>query len=139
MSRKRVNSQAPAPNLASLHPVGPARFTVERFLSNCTDATRAFLTENWAEGNQLLVDEIPIDGLPPVVILACYARQYGVDLVDDYDRLLGQYWWNIAEVFHPDKFFASSIVLMEDNHGSSPSDESFDAINISNIYEELFP
>lgn len=118
--------------------VGRARFTVERFLSNCSPATKEYLLENWAESNQLLVEEIPPDGLPPVVILAAFTRLYDVELVDNYDELLNKYWWESPDIFHPDKFFASSVCIMDEN-GTSPDLESFEAINIPTIYEELFP
>lgn len=138
MARNRVNSQPPTTNLLGLQPVGPARFTVERFLGNCSESSKQFLLENWAEGNILGIDEIPVDALPCVVIMACYARQYGVDIVDNYTELLDKYWWELPDCFHADKFFASCICIL-DERGEAPSDESFESINIPNLYEEFFP
>lgn len=139
MTRKRAQSTAPVAESAPPVPVlGPARYTVARFLSNCTDQGYYYLVNNWREGNQLQSDEIPSDCLPPVVILACYARQYGVDLVDDYVHLLDRYWEELREFEHPDKYFSSCIVILDET-GGAPSDEAFEGINIPNIYEELFP
>lgn len=138
MARKRDHLTAPVRESAPVPTLGPGRYTPDRFLSNCSDETYWYLVNSWKEGNQLIVDEIPIDGLPAVVILAAYARLYGVDLVDDYKALLDAYWWNVAEVFHPDKFFASCIIHL-DEYGAAPELESFQTIHIERIYEELFP
>lgn len=144
MSRDRPKAtrwrevRPPAREPARIAPTGPARYTVERFLSDCCESTERYLRENWAEGNQLLVDEIPTDALPPVVMLACYARQYGVDLVDDYTVLLDRYWEEAADFYHPDKFFSSSILVMDET-GAVPEEVSFETINIPAIYEELLP
>lgn len=137
MARKRVNPRPAAPTVERPAPVlGPARYTVPRFLSNCTDETYWYLVNNWKEGNQLDSYDIPVDGLPAVVILACYARQYGVDLVDDYVALLDRYWETIKETAHPDKFFASCITILDET-GQAPDDISFETIKVEQIYEEL--
>lgn len=119
-------------------PTGKARFTVERFLSDCCEKTRKYLVGQWKQGNQLVARKVPFDGLPPVVILAAYAKLYGVELVDDYDALLDRYRENIEECCHPDKFFSSCILLLADR-GQIPSDEAFESINVPNLYEELLP
>jgi hypothetical protein len=135
-TRKR---QPPAPEPQPNTPAtGPERYTGARFLSNCAPDSEEWLREQWTEGNQLRSEQIPVDALPPVLILACYAREYGVELTDDYDLLLSRYDDNIASVFHPDKFFASSISLLA-GRGQVPSDEAFESIHIPTIYEELLP
>lgn len=118
--------------------IGPARFTVARFLSDCCEETRTFLIEQWSEGNQLVARRVPVDGLPPVVILSAYAREYGVELVDDYDALLERYQENIADCCHPDKFMASCICILKERY-QVPEDEAYEVINIPKIYEELLP
>lgn len=119
-------------------PMGRARYGVTRFLSNCSDDSYWYLVNNWKEYNQLVVEEIPDDAIPAVVILACYARQYEVEIVDNYSGLLDLYWDNVGRLRHPDKFFASCILIL-DEYGRVPGEEAFESINIPNIYEELFP
>ena len=136
MTRKRIKSQPPAREPAPAPTLGPARYTATRFLSDCSDETYWFLVNNWKEGDQLDSYGIPVDGLPAVVILAAYARQYGVDLVDDYVALLDRYWETLKETYHPDKFFASCIVILDET-GQSPDEVSFETIRIPSIYEEL--
>jgi hypothetical protein len=138
MARKRPESDRPAREPARPATLGPARYTVERYLSDCSPRSAAYLRENWGEGNQLFAEEVPTDALPCVVIFACYARQYEVELVDDYTRLLDRYWDEIKEFAHPDKFFSSSIVIMDET-GATPTLEAFESINIPNLYEELLP
>lgn len=138
MARKRPETRPPAREPAQPATVGPARYTVARFLSNCSPESAAYLHENWAEGNQLSSDEVPTDALPCVVMFAAYARQYGVELVDDYSRLLDRYWEEISEFFHPDKFFSSCIVILDET-GNAPTEEAFESINIPKLYEELLP
>ena len=138
MPRKRHETGRSAREPAAPATTGPARYTVERYLSDCAPQSAAYLRENWAEGNQLFADEVPTDALPCVVIFACYARQYGVDLVDDYTRLLDRYWEEIKEFAHPDKFFSSCIVI-QDETGASPTDEAFESIKIPDLYEQLLP
>lgn len=134
--RKRV---APTPEPSPVPPsTGPGRFTVERFLCNCTDATKELLLANWREGNQLVAKRVPIDALPAVLILASYAYDYGIELVDDYDALIERFLMYRSDCAHPDKFMASCITILYER-GLSPDDESFEAINIPNLYEELFP
>ena len=136
VKRKRA---APTPEPQPMAPaIGPKRYTGARFLSNCEPDTEEWLREQWGEGNQLRSEQIPADALPPVLILACYAREYGVALVDDYDLLLSRYDANVATVFHPDKFFASCISLLA-GRGQVPSDEAFESIKVPTIYEEFFP
>ena len=138
MSKKR-SKPSPAPAVQREQPeTGPDRFTVFRFLSDCADATREYLLAQWAEGNQLESGRVPVDGLPPVVILATYARSYGVELVDDFEVLIDKYRDNIRDCAHPDKFFASCCSLLFDR-GMYPDEVSFQSINIPSIYEELFP
>lgn len=119
-------------------PVGPDRFTVERFMSNCTDATKKFLIHNWKEGNQLVARKVPVDGLPVVLIIAAYARDYDVELVDDYEALIQRYLDHVDQCWHPDKFMASCITILYER-GLSPSDEAFEAVKIPELYEEFFP
>lgn len=138
MARKRDHLTPPTRESAPVPTLGPGRYNATRFLSNCSDETYWYLVNNWKEGNQLVTEDIPIDGLPAVLILACYARQYGVDLVSDYNALMDAYWWNVAEVQHPDKFFASCIIHL-DEYGAAPDPVSFDTIKIERIYEELLP
>ena len=139
MSKRNRFQSAPAAREPAPAPtVGPARYSATRFLSDCSDGTYWSLINNWKEGNQLNSEEIPTDGLPPVVILSCYARQYGVDLVDDYERILDRYWESVADVRHPDKFFASCIIILDETK-QVPDDESFESIRIHEIYEELLP
>ena len=138
MSRKRRETGRSACEPAPVVAGGRARYTPARYLSDCSAETEAYLRENWAEGNQLNSDEVPTDGLPCVVMLACYAREYGVELVDDYVRLLDRYWEEIKEFAHPDKFFSSSIVIMDET-GATPEEASFESICIPAIYEALLP
>ncbi len=137
-TRRRTRSaQAPSAP-APVRPVGRARYTVERFLSDCSEPTRQWLLDQWGEGNQLRVDDIPPDALPPVLILAAYGLTYEVDLVDDFDALIEKYCEEEDYIFHPDKFMASCIIIL-DEKGQMPSQEAFDAINLEAIYEELLP
>ena len=117
-------------------PTGRSRFTVERFLSDCCEETRTFLVKQWGLNNVLNPSTIPVDGLPPVIILAAYARTYEVDLTTDYDYLIDRYQERMSEVCHPDKYLCSCIVILH-GRGQFPGDEAFEAINIPNIYEEL--
>lgn len=138
-ARKRVDTRRSSPAYAPpVATIGPGRYTPGRFLSDCSEDTRDFLVSNWSEGNQLVARRVPVDGLPPVVLLACYARQYGVELVDDYEALLERYWENVGECYHPDKFMASCIIHLH-ARGLAPGDEAFESVNIPKIYEELFP
>jgi hypothetical protein len=115
---------------------GRARYTVERFLSDCSPATAKLLRAAWANGDQLAARRVPADGLPCVLILASYARVYGVELVDDFDALLERYKELESEFYHPDKFFGSCICLLA-AHGQWPDEVSFESIGIPHIYEEL--
>lgn len=138
MARHKRNAHVEPKATAPAPPTGPKRFTAARFLSNCSDRSQEYLTTNWRNYEQLNSDEVPTDALPAVVIIACYARTYGVDLVDDYTRLLDRYWEEIDECFHPDKFFASCIVILDETE-QVPDDLSYETIGIPAIYEELFP
>lgn len=119
-------------------PIGPDRYTVDRFLSDCTERSREYVIINCKEFNQFVADEVPADALPPVVMLACYARQHGVDLVDDYTHLLDRYWDEMKEFAHPDKFFSSCIVILDET-GQAPDPTSFETIRIPDIYDALYP
>lgn len=119
-------------------PTGPDRYTVDRFLSDCTERSREYVIINCKEFNQFVADEVPADALPPVVMLACYARQHGVDLVDDYSYLLDRYWDEIETFAHPDKFFSSCILILDET-GRAPDPESFETIRIPDIYDNLYP
>lgn len=136
--RKRARTTAPAPAAAPVRPTGPERFTVERFLSDCSEETRQFLLEQWGEGNQLVASRVPVDALPAVVILSAYAQDYGVNLTDDHIALLMRFDEHVTECWHPDKYLASCISILAER-SMSPSDEAFEDINIPTIYEELFP
>lgn len=138
MARHRRNAhiKPPAREPAPVPVVGPGRYTATRFLSDCSDETYWFLVNSWKEGDQLDSHGVPVDGLPAVVILAAYARQYGVDLVDDYVALLDRYWETLKETNHPDKFFASCIVILDET-GQAPDEASFETIRVPDIYEEL--
>lgn len=117
---------------------GPGRYHSARFLADCDPATEAMLRKTWAAGDQLVVRMVPVDALPAVVILAAYAKEYGVALVDDHDALLLRYWEHLKECSHNDKFLASCICILAGN-GQAPSDEAFASVNVPGIYEELFP
>lgn len=130
--RQAIPESAPEPI------TGRGRFTPTRFLSDCCDDTYWYLINEWKQGNQLRMDVLPVDASPAVLILARYAKDYGAELVDDYEALLDMYWNNVNEVRHPDKFFASCIVNLDDR-GMSPDEESYESINIPTIYEELLP
>lgn len=138
MARKKPKSSIVAPTQNQEAVTGPLRYNATRFLSDCCDSTWAFLKGEWAEGNQLGSRKVPVDALPAVVILSSYARQYGVELVDDFDALLERYNDNMRECSHPDKFFASCVVILSER-GQVPDDASFESIRIPEIYEELFP
>lgn len=138
-TRKRAAvAPPPSTNPAPVRETGRARYTVARFLSDCCEQTRNFLVEQWAEGNQLEAKRVPVDGLPPVVMLTAYAWEYEVELVDDYGALLERYDEHITEFAHPDKFFSSCISLLAER-GECPDDEGFEMLNIPAIYEELLP
>jgi hypothetical protein len=136
MPKKPQSKLKQAP--AALPLRGSERYCVDRFLGDCSDETYKFLKAQWMEGNQLFASRIPVDGLPPVVMLAAYARLYSVELVDDYDLLIERYQCHIKECYHPDKFFSSCISILADR-GQYPELESFEILNIPNIYEELLP
>lgn len=119
-------------------PIGPDRYTVDRFLSDCSEPSKEYVIQNCKEFNQFIAEEVPTDALPPVVMLASYARQNGVDLVDDYVHLLDRYWDEIEEFAHPDKFFSSSIVILDET-GQEPDPASFETIRIPDIYDQLYP
>lgn len=133
---KQVKRGRPAREPAPVAATGPQRYTVERFLSDCSEPTREYLMNNWREGEQLVVDEIPADALPPVVMLACYGLTKGIEIVDDYVALLDRYWEEIATFAHPDKFFSSCIVILDEG-GFSPDPESYETIKIPAIFDEL--
>jgi hypothetical protein len=116
---------------------GRARYHATRFLADCTDATERFLRAAWASGDQLVARRVPVDGLPAVVIMAAYAKDYGSELVDDFDALLERYKENVLNCSHNDKFFASCICILSERY-QSPSDEAYESINVPGIYEELF-
>ena len=138
-TRKRARKAAPPRTEPAPVPItGPERYTVARFLSDCCDETYHFLIEQWAEGNQLEARRVPVDGLPPVVMLTAYAWEYGVELVDDYAALLERYDEHIEEFSHPDKFFSSCISIMAER-GECPDPETFESLRIPQIYEELLP
>lgn len=119
-------------------PVGPDRYTVERFLSDCSERSKEYVVHTCNNYEQFVADAVPSDALPPVVMLACYARQHGVDLVDDYVHLLDRYWDEFPGFAHPDKFFSSCIVILDET-GQAPDPVSFETIRIPDIYDELFP
>jgi hypothetical protein len=114
------------------------RFTVERFLGNCSIETRDMLKAVWRDGEQLASEEVPVDGLPCVVLLAAYARNNGVDLVDDYPRLIERAAEYMGAFDHPDKFLVSGACNAYLAQGDRPvSDEAFEAVHVPQIYEEL--
>lgn len=135
MKRKRIQDSQP---VAPHSPTGRDRFTVDRFLSDCGSETREFLLKQWSKGNVIRAAKVPVDGLPPVVILSAYAKEYGVSLVDDYEALLERYRDHVKEVCHPDKFLCSCILILAERF-QVPSDEAFEAVNVPSIYEELLP
>lgn len=137
MAKRKRNAHvkdAPAPQPAT----GPDRYTVERFLCNCCERSKEYIIQNCKEYEQFIADEVPTDALPVLVILASYARQHGVDLVDDYVHLLDRYWDELEHHYHPDKFFASCIVILDETD-QVPSPESFETINVPNLYDQLYP
>lgn len=116
---------------------GPARYHATRFLADCSPKTERFLRDAFKEGDQLVARRVPIDGLPAVVILSAYLKDYDAALVDDHDALLDRYWENKEQCSHNDKFFASCIYILAQRY-QSPSDEAYASINVPGIYEELF-
>lgn len=116
---------------------GKDRYHHVRFMADCTPATDAMLRKAFKAGNQLVARRVPIDGLPVVVIMAAYLKEYGSDLVDDYDALLDRYWEYKPDCAHNDKFFASCIWILW-QRGQTPEDAAYDSINVPGIYEELF-
>lgn len=116
---------------------GPERYHAARFLADCSTKTAEFLRKAFKAGDQLVARRVPIDGLPAVVILAAYLKDYGGDLTDDHDALLDRYWENRDGCSHNDKFFASCIYILA-QRCQSPSDEAYASINVPGIYEELF-
>lgn len=118
--------------------MGRARYTVDRFFEDCCEETINTLRKAWEEGDQLASTRVPIDGLPCVLLLATYARLYGVSLVDDYDALIERYQENVGDFSHNDKFFSGCICILY-ARGQYPGEEAFESINIPAIYEELLP
>lgn len=116
---------------------GPERYHAARFMADCSPATDAMLRKAFLNGDQLVARRVPIDGLPVVVILASYLRDYGAELVDDYDALLDRYWENKPDCNHNDKFFASCIWILW-QRVQTPEDQAYTNINVPGIYEELF-
>lgn len=131
--------KAPKTQIArqELPDTGPGRYHHARFMADCAPATEAMLRKAFANGDQLVAKRVPIDGLPVVVILAAYLRDYGAELVDDYDVLLDRYWEHKPDCAHNDKFFASCIYLLH-QRGQVPEDAAYTSINVPGIYEELF-
>jgi hypothetical protein len=118
--------------------VGPSRYTVDRFLSDCDPDSAEALRDAWANGDQLAANKVPRDATPAVLILAAYAYAHDVALVDDYDALVQRYAESVDVAKHPDKFFASSCVIMWQAKGEQvPPVEAFDTIGIPAIYEAL--
>ena len=131
---RRVEPSAPTP----VPVTGPERYTATRFLSDCCDETYWYLVGQWSEGNQLTTNRVPVDGVPAVLILAAYAREYGVELVDDYEALIQRFQDHVSECNHPDKYLASCICILYERD-QVPDDESFEQVGIPTIYEELLP
>jgi hypothetical protein len=119
-------------------PLGPDRFTVERFLSNCEPSSVEALRAAWSSGFQLAARRVPRDALPAVVILAAYAYANEIALVDDYEVLLDRFSESLdGSIHHPDLFFASACRIIFDKIGGAPSSTAFESIGVPGIYNEL--
>lgn len=120
---------------------GPARFTGARFFSGVgdvvmIDAARQALRT----GYQIETATLDYQLVPAFVILATWALFYeGVELVDDYERLLEAHREAITEgslCAHPDLFMASCITLLAKRE-QHPCRESFEAIGFPGLFNEL--
>ena len=116
-------------------------YTVERFVHGIGDVLlKDALLRALASGYQLTADAIPDQALPPVLMLAAYAKYYeDVDLVDDYELLVEaqrEAFRSSGNCAHPDLFFASCICIL-DAQGMFPSKAAFQDIGVPAIFEEL--
>lgn len=118
-------------------PIGPGRFTPERFFGDCTPESEALLRKAWKKGQQLIAARVPVDALPCVLIMAGFLRQYSVDLVDDMDALCQRWEDRIGDCQHADKYLASCVNLLH-KRGMIPDAASFESVGIPQLYEELF-
>ena len=117
---------------------GPDRFTVERFLHGIGDVVaKSLLQIALSSGYQIETRMIHPQMLPAILILACYSRYYeDVELVDDYDRLVDDYWTAVAEVAHSDKYLASCIRLLH-ARDAYPSLQAFEDVRVPDLYRQL--
>lgn len=116
-------------------------YTSKRFFSNCSGETEQMLREAWDAGNVLTVEDLPPDAVPCVVIIAGFARLYQLEIVDDYELLLGYLQQECAKdtdrIQHPDMFFASSILQMF-LRDEEVTLEGFRSIGVPQLWAEFF-
>lgn len=140
-SRSRAREEAQFIETSTVPTRGPARFTIERFLHGIGDVVLKNTTLLALRcGYQLEVARVPYSVAPVIVILAAYGRHHaGVELVDDYDKLMElqrEATSVYGECAHTDLFLASCIAMLH-RRDEFPCYEAFEAVGVPKLFDEL--